>query len=81
MTAVESPGTAGPATPGLRVQAARGTIISAVWLTGLNVLSLARGFVVAGFLATSEYGTWGVVVAVLATVLWLRDIGLADRFV
>lgn len=56
-------------------------MISAVWLTGLNVLSLARGFVVAGFLATSEYGTWGVVVAVLATVLWLRDIGLADRFV
>jgi O-antigen/teichoic acid export membrane protein len=63
------------------VRAARGTIVSAVWLAGLNLLSLARGFVVAGFLATTEYGTWGVVVAVLTTVMWLREIGLGDRFV
>src|SRR5688500_8524354 len=66
---------------GLRVRAARGTIVSAVWLVGLNVLSLARGFVVAAFLATSEYGAWGVVMAVLATVMWLKDIGVGDRFV
>jgi lipopolysaccharide exporter len=67
--------------PDLRVRAARGTIVSAVWLVGLNVLSLARGFVVAAFLATSEYGVWGVVMTVLGTVLWLKDVGIGDRFV
>jgi PST family polysaccharide transporter len=66
---------------GLRVRAVRGTLISSVWLVGLNLLSLVRGFVVAGLLAASELGTWGVVVAVLSTVLWLREIGLGDRFI
>lgn len=65
----------------LRVRAARGTIVSAVWLVALNALSLARGFVVAAFLAATEYGAWGVVMTVLGTVLWLKDVGIGDRFV
>jgi PST family polysaccharide transporter len=56
-------------------------MISGAWLAGLNLLSLARGLIVAGFLATSEYGVWGVLMAVLATVLWLRQLGFGDRFV
>lgn len=69
------------ATEGLRVRAARGTIVSAAFLVGLNLLSLARGFVVAGFLTLDDYGAWGVLLAILGAVLWLKDVGIADRFV
>ncbi|HEU4657669.1 MAG TPA: oligosaccharide flippase family protein [Capillimicrobium sp.] len=81
MSATDGRDGASGAAPDLRVRAARGTIVSAVWLVGLNVLSLARGFVVAAFLATTDYGTWGVLMAVLATVVWLKDVGIGDRFV
>ena len=37
---------------GLRIRAARGTIINTAFLVGVNTLNLVRGFLVAAFLTT-----------------------------
>jgi O-antigen/teichoic acid export membrane protein len=66
---------------GLRIRAARGTIVNAVFLTSVNSLALVRGFLVAGFLSTTQYGVWGVVLVVLATLQFLRQIGIGDKYI
>jgi lipopolysaccharide exporter len=84
------PGAAGDVSPvtrrpgagtGLRIRAARGTIVNAVFLTGINTLALIRGFLVAGFLTTTQYGVWGTVLVVLATLALLRQIGIGDKYI
>jgi lipopolysaccharide exporter len=65
----------------LRIRAARGTIVNAVFLTSINTLALIRGFLVAGFLSTTQYGVWGVVLVVLATLQFLRQIGIGDKYI
>ena len=66
---------------GLRILAARGTIVNAIFLTSVNTLALIRGFLVAAFLSTTEYGVWGVVLVVLATLQFLRSIGIGDKYI
>jgi O-antigen/teichoic acid export membrane protein len=66
---------------GLRILAARGTIVNAIFLTSVNTLALVRGFLVAAFLTTTEYGVWGVVLVVLATLQFLRQIGIGDKYI
>ena len=77
-----SPQTGRPgAGTGLRILAARGTIVNAIFLTSVNTLALIRGFLVAAFLSTTEYGVWGVVLVVLATLQFLRQIGIGDKYI
>ncbi len=66
---------------GLRIRAARGTIVNAAFLVGVNTLNLIRGFLVAAFLTTAEYGVWGVVLVVLFTLMFLRQIGIGEKFI
>ncbi|MDX6678055.1 MAG: polysaccharide transporter, family, partial [Solirubrobacteraceae bacterium] len=66
---------------GQRIRAARGTIDNAIFLTSVNTLALIRGFLVAGFLSTTEYGIWGTVLVVLATLALLRQIGIGDKYI
>ena len=66
---------------GLRVRAARGTIVNGAFLVGVNTLNLVRGFLVAGFLSTTQYGVWGVVVVILATLQFLKQVGIADKYI
>ena len=65
----------------LRALAARGTLVNAVFLTALSGLGLARGFILAHFLSTKDYGLWGVLVISLGTLLWLKQVGIGDKFV
>ena len=44
-------------------------------------LSLGRRFRVAIFLTAADYGVWGLIYVAVATVLWLKDMGIADKFV
>jgi len=78
---VPLPGERPSAGTGLRIRAAKGTIINAVFLTSVNTLALIRGFLVAGFLSTTEYGIWGTVLVVLATLALLRQIGIGDKYI
>jgi len=78
-----TPGASGrpEAGSGLRIRAARGTIVNAAFLIGVNTLALVRGFLVAGFLTTTEYGVWGVVLVVLYTLQFLRQVGIGDKYI
>jgi O-antigen/teichoic acid export membrane protein len=66
---------------GLRIRTARGTIVNAVFFTGINTLALLRGFLVAAFLTKAEYGVWGVVLVVLYTLQFLRQVGIGEKFI
>ena len=66
---------------GLRIRTARGTIINTAFLVGVNTLNLVRGFLVAAFLTTSDYGVWGVILVVLYTLMFLRQVGIGDKFI
>src|SRR4051794_27482749 len=68
-------------TVGLRGRAARGTIVNAGFEIGLSSLALAKGFIVAAFLSRSEYGIWGILVVVLVSLLWLKQVGIGDKYV
>ncbi len=65
----------------LRVRATRGVVINGVFIVGLNALSLVKGFVAAALLTTGEYGLWGILSITLIGMLWLKDMGVSDRFV
>jgi O-antigen/teichoic acid export membrane protein len=65
----------------LRRHTARGTIINGAFLVGLNTLGLMRGFLLAGFLATSDYGVWGVLSVAVAGLFWFKDVGVPDKYV
>jgi O-antigen/teichoic acid export membrane protein len=71
----------GPGVVDLRRHAARGTVINAIYLTGLYTLGLIQGYVVAIFLTPSDYGVWGIVIIGLSSVLWLRTIGIGDKYI
>ena len=65
----------------LREHAARGTLINTAFLVGLSFLGLARGFLLAGFLAREDYGVWGTVAVSLSLVLTLKSLGVGDKYV
>jgi O-antigen/teichoic acid export membrane protein len=71
----------GRATGSLRVRAARGTLVNGGFLVGLSAVGLVKGIVVAALLTTTAYGTWGVLVTALGLVLWLKQIGIGDRYI
>jgi O-antigen/teichoic acid export membrane protein len=66
---------------GLRTRVARGTVVNSVFLTGVNALGFLKGFVVAGFLSTSEFGIWGLLVITMGTLYWLAQIGVDDKYI
>jgi O-antigen/teichoic acid export membrane protein len=65
----------------MRRIAARGVLINGAFDVALTSLGLVRGFVVAAFLSTTEYGTFGVLAAALGTLLWLKQVGVGDKYV
>ena len=65
----------------LRTRTARGTVINAAFMIGLQTLGLLKGFVIAAFLTKSEYGVWGVLVITLGTLSWLKEVGISDKYV
>lgn len=65
----------------LRERAARGALINAAFLGGLNVLGLLKGVVVAKFLTAGDYGIWGLVAVAVGTLLWLASVGVDDKYI
>jgi O-antigen/teichoic acid export membrane protein len=66
---------------GLREHAARGTMISTGFLIALSLLQLIRGFALAHFLTREDYGVWGLLAVSLGTLLWLKQIGIGDKYI
>ena len=65
----------------LREHTARGAIINSLFQAGLSALGLIQRVAVAALLTITEYGLWGLVVTTLITLAWLKQIGIADKFV
>jgi O-antigen/teichoic acid export membrane protein len=65
----------------LRQRVARGTLITAAFNIGLQLLGFVKGFIVAGFLTAEQYGVWGLLMISLGTLLWLAQLGIDDKYV
>lgn len=65
----------------LRTHAARGTLINGAFSIGMSSLSLLRGFVVAAFISRTDYGLWGILVVSIATLGWLGNLGVGDKYI
>ena len=78
---LDPPLTDGGPSQSLRTTTARGTLINAAFMVGLQTLGLLKGFVIAAFLTKSEYGVWGLLVISLGTLSWLKDVGISDKYV
>src|SRR4051812_42198566 len=66
---------------GLRDHAARGTMTNTLFMIGLSVLGLVRGFLLAHFLTRADYGVWGILAVSLGTLLWLKSVGIGDKYI
>jgi O-antigen/teichoic acid export membrane protein len=65
----------------LRSRTARGVLVTSAFMIGLQTLSLVKSFVIAAFLTKTEFGVWGVLIVALGTLAFLKDVGIADKFV
>jgi len=68
-------------TSSLREHAARGTLINTAFLVALSGLGLVRSFVLAALLTRADYGLWGVLAVSLGTLVWLKDVGIGDKYI
>jgi O-antigen/teichoic acid export membrane protein len=66
---------------GLREHAAHGTLVNAAFSAGLTALGLVRALVVAALVSAADFGVWGIIVVAFATLSWLRQVGVSDRYV
>src|SRR4051794_35213882 len=66
---------------GLRRHAARGTLINSAFQVGLAGLGFLRRLLIAAFLTRAEFGVWGIIITTLITLSWLKDLGIADKYV
>ena len=65
----------------LREHTARGTIINTGFNVGLAGLGLLQRTLVAAFLTRAEFGVWTILVTTLITLSWLKQLGIADKYI
>jgi O-antigen/teichoic acid export membrane protein len=65
----------------LRARTARGTLVNGAFLIGTNALNLIKGLAVAIFLTSSQYGSWGLLMAAFMTLLTLGSVGVDDKYI
>lgn len=65
----------------LRAHTARGSLVNAAFIVGVNLLLILKGFVVAALIAPSDYGVWGIVITTFITVGLLKTAAVGDRFI
>ncbi len=70
-----------PGVTSLRRHTARGTLVNSGFQIGLSGLGTLKHIAVAAFLTTTEFGQWGIVVSVMLALLWLKEFGIADKYI
>jgi O-antigen/teichoic acid export membrane protein len=65
----------------IREHTARGVLVNAAFNVGVTGLGLIQRVVVAAFLTASEFGLWGLLVTTMITLLWLKQVGLNEKFI
>ena len=66
---------------GLRRLAVRGVVINSAFQIGFAGLGLLQRVVVAAFLTRAEFGLWGILVTTFITLGWLKQLGIADKYI
>src|SRR3954447_4900521 len=70
-----------PSITSLRHHTARGTLINSAFQIGLYGLATLERIAVAVWLTRSDYGMWGVLMAALLALTWIKNWGIADKYV
>src|SRR4051794_27185470 len=70
-----------PVPQDLRRRAARGTIINSAFQVGLAGVGLLQRVLVVAFLTVEEFGVWGILIATVVTLSWLKQVGIADKYI
>jgi PST family polysaccharide transporter len=70
-----------PAIVDVRGHTARGTILTAGFNVGFALLGLVQRLVAAAFLTQAEFGLWAVILVIIVTLVWLKQVGVADKFI
>lgn len=65
----------------LRAHTARGVLINSAFQVGFAVLNLTRRVAVAAFLTVAEFGLWGLMISLVITLSWLKQIGINDKYI
>ena len=65
----------------LREHSTRGILINSAFQVGFAGINLVRRFLIAAFLTQAEYGLWGILLSVLITLTWLKQVGIADKYI
>ena len=65
----------------LREHTARGTVINTAFMVGLALMALVRGVILAALLSPEDYGLWGLLAVSIGTVLWLKHVGIGDKYI
>lgn len=65
----------------LRMLTARGVMVNAAFNVGLQGLAFLRGFIVAAFVAPSDYGIFALLVVGYTTLGVLKQVGIVDKYI
>src|SRR3954454_7318080 len=65
----------------LRAHTAGGMVFNALFAIGLQGMAFVRGFIVAAFLAPSDYGVWAIIVIAYLGVSRLFQAGIVDKYI
>ena len=65
----------------VRGHTARGTILTAGFNVGFALLGLVQRLVAAAFLTQAEFGLWAVILVIIVTLVWLKQVGVGDKFI
>lgn len=64
----------------LRHHAARGTILNSGYQIGLSGLGLLQRLIVAAFLPLADFGLWALILTMVISLSWLKDVGVVDKY-
>ena len=70
-----------PSVVSLRHHTARGTLINSAWNIGLYGVGTLQRFLVAIWLTQTEYGVWGILLAALMALMWIKQVGIGDKYI
>src|SRR4051794_17531694 len=78
---VADPDRVDPSVTSLRRHTARGTLINSAFQIGLYGLGACMRIAVAAWLTRSDYGMWGILMAALLALTWIKNWGIADKYI
>jgi O-antigen/teichoic acid export membrane protein len=70
-----------PSVVSLRRHTARGTLINSAFNIGLYGVGTLQRFLVAIWLTRSQYGIWGILLAALMALMWIKQFGVGDKYI